>query len=150
MERLTYLFTNPYTWLFIVFILVLPYALKYIRRFYPEKLQKQMEQEEACTLKLNQKPEMKRMRKVVFIGFVLSILVSYIISYYVIESSDNTFEIFKNIFIVLMMIVSIYAMITEHKISKGKNCHHVSIKYLTIMVAIIFIVALLVIFIFKK
>jgi len=49
--------------------------------------QKQMEQEEACTLKLNQKPEMKRMRKVANIGFILSVVMSYIVTYHLIEIS---------------------------------------------------------------
>jgi heme/copper-type cytochrome/quinol oxidase subunit 4 len=150
MERLTYLFTNPYTWLLIVFISVLPYALKYIRRFYPEELQKQMEYEEACTLKLNQKHEMKQMRKVVTIGFILSVVVSYAVAYHLIESSNNTFKIFSNIFMVLMSTIAIYAMITEHKINKDKNCHHISVKYYIVMFAVIIIIALLVMYIFKR
>jgi len=150
MEKLIYLFSNPYTWLFIIFTFSLPYILKYMRRFYPKKLQQQMAEEEACILEINTKPEMKAMRKNVFIGFVLSIIISYIISYYLIASVDNTLRTFTNIFIGLSSLVAIYAMVTEYKINKDKkNCSDIYDKrefftqigiYGSLVVLLIFII----------
>ena len=112
------LITNPYTWAFIVFTMALPYLVIYMRRFYPEKLRKQMEKEEACTLELQQKPEMKRVRKYVIIGFIFSVLLTVCIAYY--------FEIEKRnislIFIISIIPITLYAMIVEQRISKGKKC----------------------------
>jgi len=117
-ERLLNLITNPYTWVILVFIMALPYLLNYMRRFYPEKLRKQMEKEEACTLELQQKLEMKRMRKYITIGFIFSALLTVCIAYY--------FEIERGniswIFIISMTPITFYAMIVEHRISKGKKC----------------------------
>ena len=115
MEKLKYLFANPYAWLFFAFIFTLPYLLKYMRRFYSEELQKKMKKEEVCIMEFQQKPEMKRMRKIVFIGFVLSVSVSYIISYILMDTSCDTTRIFINIFLVLATPIMIYAIVVEYK-----------------------------------
>jgi len=145
MEKLIYLFTNPYTWLFIVLIFVLPSVLIYIRRFYPEKLQQQMAEEEACILEINTKPEMKQMRRNVSIGFVLSLFISLLVAYYY-----ESLEIFKIVFISLMGLVAIYSMLVEYKINKNKTCNHISVKYYIAMLAIIFVITFVVILVFKK
>ena len=146
MEKLKYLFTNPYTWLFFAFILSLPYVLTYMRRFYPKELQKQMEKEEACTLKRNQKPEMKTMLKNVRLGSLFAFLISVLIAY----SSENSLEVFKTFFLIIMMPIFIYAMAMEYKINKNKNCNHVSVKYMLVMFAIIVLIAFIVVLVFKK
>ena len=146
MEKLKYLFTNPYTWLFFAFILSLPYILTYMRRFYPKELQKQMEKEEACTLKRNQKPEMKTMLKNVRLGSLFAFLISVLIAY----SSENSLEVFKTFFLIIMMPIFIYAMAMEYKINKNKNCNHVSVKYMLVMFAIIVLIAFIVVLVFKK
>ena len=146
MEKLKYLFTNPYTWLFFAFILSLPYVLTYMRRFYPKELQKQMEKEEACTLKRNQKPEMKTMLKNVRLGSLFAFLISVLIAY----SSENSLEVFKTFFMIIMMPIFIYAMAMEYKINKNKNCNHVSVKYMLVMFAIIVLIAFIVVLVFKK
>ena len=121
MEKLKYLFTNPYTWLFIVFVFALPYVLKYIRRFYSKELQKKMEKEDACMLEANQRPEMKIVRRNALVGIVLSVGISYIISYHLMELSCDSLKIFTNIFSVLISFVVVYMIVAEHKINKGKK-----------------------------
>jgi len=133
----------------VLFSFSLTYVLKHMRRFYPAKLQEKMAKEEACTLKVNKKPEMKAMRKNVFIGFVLSIIISYIISYYLIASVDNTFRTFTNIFIGLFSLVAIYAMVTEYKINKDKNCNDMIVgykfmKWVGIFMGLVFVIALII------
>jgi len=112
------LITNPYTWLFIIFTMALPYILQYMRRFYPEKLRKQMEKEEACTLELQQKPEMKRTGKYLAIGFFVAIILTICIYY--------TFDIAKKhigvIYTIFLSPTFIYVGVLQHKIKKGKNC----------------------------
>jgi len=38
-EHFKTLFANPYTWAYFAFIFTLPYLLKYMRQFFPKKLQ---------------------------------------------------------------------------------------------------------------
>ena len=146
-ERLLNLITNPYTWAFIVFTMALPYILQYMRRFYPEKLRKQMEKEEACTLEKQQKPEMRRVRKYMFIGFFFSALLTICLPYY--------FEIEKRnirwIFIISMTPITLYVMLVEHRISKGKNCLQFYDKkqYLQLLGIFVVITTVIVIIIFK-
>ena len=144
MEKLKYLLTNPYSWLLFAFILSLPYVLTYMRRFYPKELQKQMEKEEACTLKRNEKPEMKTMLKNVRLGSLFAFLISLIIAYF----AENSLEVFKTLFMIIMMPIVIYAMVMDYKINKNKNCNHVSVKYMLVMFAIIVLIAFIVILIF--
>jgi hypothetical protein len=119
MEKLIYLFSNPYTWLFIVFTMGLPYLLKYMRRLFPQKLQDQMAKEEACFLEGNQKPEIKRIHRNMHIGIFISLVTSFIVSYCI----DNTFHRVYVIFMSITSVVVIYSGIAEHKVKKDKkNC----------------------------
>jgi len=145
MEKLKYFLTNPYTWLFIIFIFSLPYILKYMRHFYPEKLQEQMAEEEVCTLEKSKKPEMKRLQKIFQIGTLFSFFVTLLVAYYY-----QSLEVTKTVFISLMSLVAIYGTVTEYKINKDKTCSHVSVKYYIAMLAIVLVIAFVVILVFKK
>ena len=145
MEKLIYLFTNPYTWLFIVFTISLPYVFKYMRRFYPEKLQEQMAKEEVCTLEKSKKPEMKRLQKIFQIGTLFSFFVTLLVAYYY-----QSFEVTKTVFISLMSLIAIYVTVAEYKIKKDKTCSHVSVKYYIVMFVIICIIAFVLATVFKK
>ena len=118
LENLKYLLTNPYTWLFIIFTMCLPYILQYMRQFFSKKLQEQMAKEEACTLKVHEKPEMKRMRKNVTIGIFISFVASVLISYF----SEDSLHTFRIIFMYMMGIVALYSMVVDYKVNKGRNC----------------------------
>jgi len=89
-----------------------------MRQFFPKKLQEQMAKEEACTLKVHEKPEMKRMRKNVTIGIFISFVVSVLISYF----SENSLHTFRIIFMYMMGIVALYSMVVDYKVNKGRNC----------------------------
>jgi len=141
-----HLFANPYMWLFIVFIFALPYIFRYIRQFFPKKLQEQMAKEEACNLELEQKPEMQYMRKNVTIGFFISLLVSSGITYF----SNSSIKVFTNIFMSMMSVVALYSMIVQHKVTKGKVCNYVSFRYWVAVFVIITLIAVMVIMIFGK
>ena len=121
MEKLKYLLTNPYVWLFFAFVLSLPYVITYMRRFYSKELQKKMEKEDACMLEANQRPEMKTMRRNALVGIVLSAGVSYIISYHFIELSCDRLKTFLNILSALISFVVVYMIVAERKINKGKK-----------------------------
>lgn len=118
MQHLKYLLTNPYTWLFLIFTICLPYILKYMRRFYPRKLQEQMEKEEACNLELYQKLEMQRTRKNMIAGIFISFGISVVISYF----SENILSTFEIVFVSMMGVVVLYSVIVDYRINKGKNC----------------------------
>jgi len=118
LENLKYLLTNPYIWLFIIFIICLPYILRYMRQFLPKNLQEQMAKEEACTLKVNEKPEMKRMRKNMTIGIFISFVTSILISYF----SEDSLHTFRIIFMCMMGIIALYSMVVDYKVNKGRNC----------------------------
>jgi len=119
-EHFKTIFTNPYTWMMFAFILTLPYLLKYMRRFFPKKLQKKIEKEEACDLEYRQQPEIVRLRKKLIIGIIISLIVSAFISYLIEES----WRIFTYIFASMITIVVLYAVIVEYILSKNKyiNC----------------------------
>ena len=112
-----------------IFIISLPVILQYIRRFYPKSLREKMEIEEACTLEVNQKLEMKRMRKIVFIGFVLSGIISYLLAYYFLPVIQTKFKMFINIFVGSISLVTVYAMLSEYKINKDENCNEKIVGY---------------------
>ena len=112
-----------------IFIISLPVILQYIRRFYPKSLREKMEIEEACTLEVNQKPEMKRMRKIVFIGFVLSGIISYLLAYYFLPVIQTKFKMFINIFVGSIGLVAGYAMLSEYKTNKDENCNEKIVGY---------------------
>ena len=77
-----------------------------------------MAKEEACTLKRNQKPEMKRMQKNTTIGIFISFVTSVVVSCFVEESLN----VFKIVFMSMMSIVLLHSMIVDYKVNKGKNC----------------------------
>ena len=117
MEKFIYLFSNPYTWLLIVFTMGLPYLLKYMRRLLPKKVQEQMAKDEACTLEWRQKPEIKRIHRNMHIGIFISLVTSFIVSYCI----DNTFHRVYVIFISIAIVVLIYSGIAERKVKRDKN-----------------------------
>jgi len=128
-QMLTNLVTNPYTWLFFVFIIALPYVLQYLRRFYSKSWQKAMAKEEACRLEHHKKPEMKLVRKIINIGFLSMLFVSYVLSFHLLTDLVNPLKTFTYIFFggaMLIMAVSIYY---ESKIKKDKNCNDVIVGY---------------------
>ncbi len=128
MEQLKYLITNPYSWVLIGAVLILPYLLKYMRILYPETLRKKMEEEEACTLELYQKPQMRTMRKNMVFAIVISLISSYVLGYHLMESS-NPLRTSKNIFVLLIVLIALYAIVVEYKITKGKSCKDVIVGY---------------------
>lgn len=118
LQHLKYLLTNPYIWLLLIFTICLPYILRYMRRFYPKKLQEQMAKEEACNLELHQKPEMQRTRKNMMVGIFISFVTSLAISYF----SENSLSTFAIVFVSMMGALALYGGIVEHRESKGKKC----------------------------
>jgi len=130
-EMLTNLVTNPYAWVFFIFTMSLPYTLIFIRRFYPEKLRDKMEKEEACTLKYNQKPEVKLYNNLVLLGMSGSVVISYFISYYLVDNVDDKLRLSINIFsgmvLVIIVIIGIYEYITRK--DKDKDCSEVIVGY---------------------
>ena len=145
MEDLKYLFSNPYVWLFIIFSFSLPYILKYIRRFYPEKLQQQMAKEEVCILEKSKKPEMKHLQKIFQIGTLFSFFVTLLVAYYY-----QSLEVTKTVFISLVSLIAIYVTVSEYKIKKDKTCSHISVKYYIVMFVIICIITFVLATVFKK
>jgi len=129
LERLSNLASNPYTWILFIFIMSLPYILKYLRRFYPEKLRKKMDKEEACTLEYQQKPEMKFVRKIILIGMLSVIFISYFVSFYFLTNLINPLATFRNLFLIGALIVVIIAISFESKIKKDENCNEVVVGY---------------------
>jgi hypothetical protein len=145
MERLTNLVTNPYTWLFLVFAMSLGYILQYIRRFYPNHWQEAMAKEEACTLEFQKKPEMKLVRKIIQIGFLSMLFISYILAFHLLKDLENPLTTFRNILYSGAMIIAGIAIYFEYKIKKDKSCKDVIVGYKFIkMVGIIEIVFILV------
>jgi hypothetical protein len=121
--------------------------MQYMRRFYPQKLQKQMEIEESCTLELQQKPQMKRLRKEVMIALTFAFVVSVVVGYF----SDAPLRLFQTTLVSLGMIIMAYAITVELKVNKGiKICNHVERKYYIAMFAAIGVFALVVVYIFGK
>jgi len=130
MEKLNYLLTSSYIWLFILFSFSLPYLLKYMRQLYPEHVRKKMELEEACQLEYNQHPKIKRIRKYLTFSILFFIILSYIISYYLLSPSERTFQKFANLFICFSMPIVIYFGVVEYSVYKeGKNCKEVIVGY---------------------
>lgn len=128
MENFIHIWTNPYSWLLIGTIIALPYLLKLMRRLYPESLRKKMEKEEACTLKLYQKPQMRTLRKNMVFAFVISFIASYVVGYHLVESTDPL-GTSKNIFVLLIVPIVLYAIVIEYKITKGKSCIDAIVGY---------------------
>lgn len=114
-------------WVFLIVIVsfgyLLQFTLMYIRRFYPKSWQESMEKEEACTLEYQRKPEMKFIRKLVFIGFISTILISYILSYHLFSNIEYPFKIFLKIFLTGAVIIMIFTLYYESKIKKDGNCN---------------------------
>ena len=123
------LVTNPYTWVFFVFALSLPMILRYIRRFYPKSLQEAMEKEEACTLELNRRPEMKRLRKFMFIGLFCVVLISYLLSFYLLSDVVDPLMRFYKVLVIGIIIVIVPFIYYENKIRKGQDCKDVIVGY---------------------
>ena len=128
-EMLTNLASNPYTWLFFVFVISVGYILQYMRRFYPKSWQEAMAKEESCTLEFQKKPEMKLVRQIMTIGILSTIFISYIMAFYLLKDLGNPLNTFTNILIggaILIIVISIYY---ESKIKKDKNCKDVIVGY---------------------
>lgn len=74
-ERLDSFFTNPWLWYLIAGIVLLPLFLKYIRRFYSEKTQKEIVEFESW-----QKSEsMKKMNKVSYLGWLFFSVIIFLL-----------------------------------------------------------------------
>jgi len=128
-ERLTNLLTNPYTWLLFTFTMLLPYILKFIRRFYPKSWQEAMAKEEACTLEFHKKPEMKLVRRIITIGILSTIFFSYILVFHFLKNLENPLNTFRNIFLSSAMFIVAISIYYESKIKKDKNCNDVIVGY---------------------
>ena len=129
LERLTNLVTNPYTWLFLIFAMSLPYLLKYIRRFYPSTLREKMDKEEACTIAHQKKPEMQFVQKILVFGLLFSIVVSYVITYQLLSNLENSLRTFQNIFLGIYFPIMLVGLFYEHRIAKNENCNDVIVGY---------------------
>jgi magnesium-transporting ATPase (P-type) len=98
-------------------------------------------------VELQQKPQMKRMRKMVMIGFFFAFIVSAIVGYF----SDAPLRLFQATLVPLLMIVAAYAIAVEYKVNKGINmCDYVERKYYFAMFAVIGVFALIIVRIFGK
>jgi len=128
-EMLTNLVNNPYTWLFLGFIVSLAYILQYMRRFYPNHWQEAMAKEEACTLEFQKKPEMKLVRKITLIGFLSMIFISYILSFHLLSDLVNPLDTFTKIFLSGAMFIMAISIYYQSKIKKDKNCNDVIVGY---------------------
>ena len=128
-DNLVFLFSQIEFWIFFLMCMALLPILMYVRRFYPDSVREKMQREEACTLEVNQKPEMKRLRKIVFIGLVLSVVISYILAYYLLPVMQTQFKMFVNISIGSTSLVAGYSMLSEYKINKDKNCNDKIVGY---------------------
>lgn len=116
---LKYLLTNPYVWLFFIFIICLPYVFQYMRRFFPKKLQEQMAKEEACNLEQQQKPETKRMLKNMYIALLISLATSIVVSYF----SEDSLDMFNMVFAGMGGLGALYFSIINYRANKdNKNC----------------------------
>jgi hypothetical protein len=75
LDRLDSFFTNPWLWYLIAGIVLLPLFLKYIRKFYSENTQKEIEEFESW-----QKSEsMKKMNKVSYLGWLFFSVIIFLI-----------------------------------------------------------------------
>ncbi len=129
LERLLNLINNPYTWGLFVFVMALPYILKYMRRWYPKSWQESMAKEEACTLEYQQKPEMKFIRRILSIGLVSVVLISYVLAYYILPNIEYHLKTFRDLFLIGAVIIVILTIYFESKIKKNKNCNDVIVGY---------------------
>jgi len=118
LERLTNLVTNPYTWIGIAAIFSLIFILPYIRRFYPKSWQEAMAKEEACSLEHHHKPEMKLVRKIINIGFLSMLLISYVLSFHLLTDLVNPLRTFTYIFFGGAMLIILVSVYYENKIKK--------------------------------
>lgn len=128
-ERAMNLLTNPYTWVLFIFVMLLPYILKYIRRFYPESLREKMEKEEACTLEYQENPKVQMLYKIIQASFFISIFVSYLTVYHLFDSIENKFKTAFNLFVGIMSFIVIVGVYFDYKLSKDKNCNDVIVGY---------------------
>ena len=143
-EMLTNLVSNPYTWLFFAFVISVGYILQYMRRFYPKSWQEAMAKEEACTLEFQKKHEMKLIRKIVLLGFLSSLGISYLIVYYLLENIENKFRLCMDIYLSFSVVIMIIAGVLAHRIKKDKNCNDVifGYKFMKIVITIEILVIL--------
>jgi len=128
-ERFENFVTNPYTWLLFVFTVSLPYILRYIRRFYPEKLQENMKKEEACALEFNQKPKIKFLNKVMTTGMISSVVISYLITYHLLSNLENKLSMFVNLFASMILLIVLIISILQSKVKNDKDCNDVIVGY---------------------
>lgn len=128
-ERFENLVSDPYTWVFFIFIMSLSYILQYLRRFYPKSLREKMEKEEACNLEYQKKPEMKLVRKIILFGLLFSIIISYLITYNLLQNLGNKIETFRNILLGIYIPIILTTLFYEYKTTKDKNCNDVIVGY---------------------
>ena len=127
MEKLKYLLANPYWWLFFAFMLSLPLLIKYIRRFYPKELQEKIMEAEACVLKRNKKPEIKRIQFFFNIGILFALIIGAFVAYL----SNNILMAYVPVFVVILIFVRYEKLINKGK--KDKNCSKIYTKREIIM-----------------
>ena len=128
-ERFENLVTNPYTWVLFIFTMFLPYILKYIRRFYPKKLQEKMNKEEACTLEFNQQPKIKFLNKVMTTGMISSVVISYLITYHLLSNLENKLSMFIDLFGSMLLSIALIISILQSKVKNNKDCNDVIVGY---------------------
>lgn len=59
---------------------------------------------------------------------IVSFIASYVVGYHLLEST-NPLKTSKNIFVVLIVLVVLYAIGVEYKITKGKSCKDAIVGY---------------------
>ena len=126
---LTNILTDPYTWLVLGFIISVGYILRYIRRLYPKSLQEAMEKEEACTLRYQKNPEIKLIRKIINMGLLSMLFISYILSFHVLTDLVNPLYTFMNIFLSGAVLIIVIGDYYKGKIKKDKSCNNVIVGY---------------------
>ncbi|HFD14653.1 MAG TPA: hypothetical protein ENJ34_05035 [Epsilonproteobacteria bacterium] len=129
LEMLTSLVTNPYTWVFFICVISLPYILLFIRRFYSKSLREKMEKEEACTLEHRENPKVQLLSKIILISFFVSIFISYLTAYYLFDDIEEKFDTAVSLFWGMMFIVMIISGYFDDKLTKDKNCNDVIVGY---------------------
>ena len=145
LDKLIFLISNPYIWLFIFFALSLERILIYIRRFYPKSLQEKMKKEEACTLESQNNPKVQKLHRLLSFSILLVAFCSYLLAYHILKYNENkllhiepfnTAESMMTIsFFVSSLIIIFIHSVYENKINGDKNCNEsiIGSKFFNVM-----------------
>jgi len=131
-DRMLYVFSNPWSWIGVAFVLALPYLLVFIRSFYPQKIQDKIK---ACELKQQnpitykaRKAENKILLQLILPIFLLFTFIFILINWICCEKFYFLFSLQKAMGSAFLLALGLFSIFYENIVSYSLKDDYIAYK----------------------